>query len=313
MQSRINYLLGDISSTPPPVVQISADMLSPRAQAQCIVISGVRTPSRNHYFRELDRYLSDTEDGTQPFAALTHVGDVWYPTSPCTLVKTRPLNTTSAVLLPLNVHRHWGPIDTVLKHDIPHENKLDKLVWRGATTGKGELHRSSRVRLMELYSRHPTIDVGLSFYCQEVTGPAEWVKPQMSIAEQLRYKYLLAIEGNDVATNLKWCLASNSTVLMPPPAVESWAMEGKLEAWTHYVPVRTDLSDLETQLEWCRNNPRECRDIAMNGKLWIQTHGLDNSAIRGVLQRYRDIVRFKVSRSVWGNRPICSNVQIIDE
>lgn len=47
-----------------------------------------------------------------------------------------------------------------------------------------------------------------------------------------------------MATGLKWMLASNSVVFMPPPRFESWAMESLLKPWAHYVPIRRDTRDL---------------------------------------------------------------------
>lgn len=48
-------------------------------------------------------------------------------------------------------------------------------------------------------------------------SPERFLKPSLSIRQQLGYRYLVSVEGNDVASGLKWMLASNSTVLMPPP------------------------------------------------------------------------------------------------
>jgi hypothetical protein len=47
----------------------------------------------------------------------------------------------------------------------------------------------------------------------------------------LEYKGIIMIEGNDVASGLKWALLSQSVVLMPPPKHTSWAMEELLEPW----------------------------------------------------------------------------------
>lgn len=47
-----------------------------------------------------------------------------------------------------------------------------------------------------------------------------------------------------MATGLKWMLASNSVVFMPPRRFESWAMESLLKPWVHYVPIRRDTRDL---------------------------------------------------------------------
>ena len=48
--------------------------------------------------------------------------------------------------------------------------------------------------------------------------PGRWQSP----AEQLRSRWLLSLPGNDVATDLKWKLASSSLVLMPPPTQETF-------------------------------------------------------------------------------------------
>ena len=40
--------------------------------------------------------------------------------------------------------------------------------------------------------------------------PEEWMTPKKTIREHLDYKFIMALEGNDVASNLKWVMSSNS-------------------------------------------------------------------------------------------------------
>ena len=40
-------------------------------------------------------------------------------------------------------------------------------------------------------------------------------QPAISERRLLQYKYLLSLEGNDVATGLKWMMLSDSVVFMP--------------------------------------------------------------------------------------------------
>ena len=40
----------------------------------------------------------------------------------------------------------------------------------------------------------------------------------------------------------------------------------KLTPWEHYVPIRADLSDLATQIDWVKTNPDKAREIAANGQ-----------------------------------------------
>jgi hypothetical protein len=70
-------------------------------------------------------------------------------------------------------------------------------------------------------------------------------KPSVHWIDMTKYRYLVSVEGNDVATNLKWALASGCVVLMPKPRVETFFAEGMLKPYVHYVPISDDTSDLE--------------------------------------------------------------------
>ena len=62
----------------------------------------------------------------------------------------------------------------------------------------------------------------------------------MTIREQLKYKFIVSLEGNDVATNLKWLMSSNSVCIMRKPTCETWFMEGTLGANYHYILIEDD-------------------------------------------------------------------------
>lgn len=89
------------------------------------------------------------------------------------------------------------------------------------------------------------------------------IRPRMRRAEQLEYKYLLALEGNDAATSLAWSLAANSVVLMPEPIWETSLTEG-LTPWKHYVPVRADGGDLSDVVAMCEAKPQVMERIIRN-------------------------------------------------
>jgi hypothetical protein len=88
----------------------------------------------------------------------------------------------------------------------------------------------------------------------------------LTIRQQLDYKYIHSIEGNDVATNLKWIMSSNSIVFMTKPTCESWFMEGDLIANHHYVEIQNDWSDLVEKIEYCNNNLEFCTKILDNAQ-----------------------------------------------
>ena len=92
----------------------------------------------------------------------------------------------------------------------------------------------------------------------------------MSYQEQLKSKFIISIEGNDVASNLKWLLLSKSVVLMPIPKICSWFMEDHLQPFIHFVPLKDDFTDLEEKYNWCLNNLDDCEKISQNATKYIQ-------------------------------------------
>ncbi len=94
-----------------------------------------------------------------------------------------------------------------------YSEKENKLVWRGGA------YMPLRKRFVKLFYNHPKCNVG------QTNSPSEdvpWQKPYMSLSEQLEYKFIFCPEGNDVATNLKWVMSSNSLCFMPRPTCETW-------------------------------------------------------------------------------------------
>jgi hypothetical protein len=88
--------------------------------------------------------------------------------------------------------------------------------------------------------------------------------------QMLQYKAIVILEGNDVASGLKWALLSNSVVMMQPPTYTSWAMEEMLQPWVHYIPLNEELSDVEEKMQWVVDNDEQAQHIAETGSFWIQ-------------------------------------------
>ena len=111
----------------------------------------------------------------------------------------------------------------------------------------------------------------------------------------LKYKFLLSLEGNDVATNLKWILLSNSVVLMAKPTKCSWFMEDMLIPFTHYVPLNDDCSNIEEMYNWCMDNLDKCKVISQNATSFMKKFLNDENEkyiLNKVLKEYFDKVKF---------------------
>ncbi|ROV59072.1 lipopolysaccharide A protein [Vibrio ponticus] len=195
-------------------------------------------------------------------AAFKYVnGDVIDVPSEPSFLKSRPIDGDNAnsVLLKLNAVRHYFFVD----NDIRYEDKKDMIVWRG--TG----FRPNRRTLLVKHFDNPRCNIGRVDTKDEDPQQLNYVTPSMTIAEQLQYKFILSLEGMDVATNLKWIMSSNSLCFTPKLRYETWFMEGKLEAGVHFVEVKDDFSDLDEKMDYYLANPEEAQAIIHNAQAWV--------------------------------------------
>jgi hypothetical protein len=184
---------------------------------------------------------------------LNHVfGDVTHVPARPAIVKSRPIggNNHHSVLMKLEKFRHfYFPRDRSAFRD-----KKPMAVWRGGT------HNPKRMALLALPRDPALCDVGQT----HGERAAEMRKRFLSPVEQMQFRYIISIEGNDVATNLKWILASNSLCIMPKPVYETWFMEGSLAPGRHYAEVRDDFSNLEETIGYYEDHLDEAGELIHN-------------------------------------------------
>lgn len=179
-------------------------------------------------------------------------GDITYVPEFPAVTKSRPItgDNANSVLLNLDRVRHF----IFVNDRTPFRDKLDTAIFRGKVAAKEQ-----RMLFMERWFGHPMVDAG--DVGRHSPGDPAWTHPKLTIPEQLRHKFILAIEGNDVASNLKWIMSSNSVAVMPRPTCESWFMEGTLVGGYHYIEVKPDFSDLDEKLRYYLDHPDEAEAI----------------------------------------------------
>lgn len=185
-------------------------------------------------------------------------------------VKNRTIHDNKPTILrSLNFNRHWNHFYNK-PNDIKYEQKINRIYWRGTTTGK-ETNKGNRFQLMkQWFGVNDNIDIAFSHICQGKNGYIEYVKGKVDIHEFLKYKYILSVEGNDKDSGISWKLNSNSLVFMTRPTKVSWLMEDKLIPDYHYVLLKDDFSDLLEKYEWCENNPDQCVEIINNANNYMR-------------------------------------------
>jgi len=189
-------------------------------------------------------------------------GDVIDVPAQPSFLKSRPIegDNRNSVLLKLNAIRHYYFIEK----DKPFRSKKDQVVWRG--TG----FRPNRRRLLKMHFHNPRCNVARVDTEDDDPKQLHFVLPSMTISEQLDYKFILSLEGMDVATNLKWIMSSNSLCFTPKLRYETWFMEGQLKAGVHFVEIKDDFSDLEEKMDYYLANPEEAEAIITNAHAWIK-------------------------------------------
>jgi hypothetical protein len=218
---------------------------------------------RMEIFKSPKAYNFDTYEYTRYFGKQLKAnflfGDVIHVANVPSIQKSRPVSddNSNAILLKLDKKRHF----VFIKDTVKFEAKKDMLI------GRGVMSQPHRIRFMELYFGNPLCNLG---QVNKNGGNPNWIKPKISINDHLQYKFILSLEGNDVATNLKWIMSSNSIAVMPKPKYETWFMEGRLIPGYHYIPIKDDFSDLEKQLNYYISNPQKAAAIVDNANTYVK-------------------------------------------
>lgn len=239
----------------------------------------------------------------------------WYPYDRVepfdipTLVKSRPIHDYGqSILLNLNRERHFGDVEKVKNVDCLFSEKKPILIWRGAPTGYGfgnniPFRQANRELLMKTWSTRKSSVVNVGLVRPSSSQPIGKIpfpfSPDMTMQQLLEYKYILVVEGNDVATSLPWIMASQSIVFMPLPTIASWFMQDRLIPYYHYIPVASDFRDLEDQVHWCENHIDHCHSIIQHANEYVQQFMDPEKELylaRKIVEIYRQNVRFEFKK-----------------
>jgi len=226
-------------------------ILSPKAQSIRDFKLGKK--QKTYFFDtwEYIRYFNPNLRVLFLFGDITHV-----PNEP-SIVKSRPIDgdITNAVVLKLDKIRHFLFVDDKKSF----QDKKNMLV------GRSKAQQPHRIRFLEMYFNHPLCNIGQI----NTNANLKFLSNRMTISEHLNYKYILCLEGFDVASNLKWVMSSNSLAIMPKPKYETWFMEDNLIPNFHYVLIKDDYSDLIERMVYYNEHIDEALKIIENAHQYI--------------------------------------------
>jgi Glycosyl transferase family 90 len=156
------------------------------------------------------------------------------------------------------------------------DSKTPLLFFRGSDTGifdRSKWLSCTRPKLIALSLKHPHL-INARFLPRlfhpewlEIAKKEGFLGDCVSLENHIKYKYLMDVDGNCAATpRLPLLLHSNSIILKNTTDSMLW-FYGKLEPYTHFVPVAEDLSDLLIQIQWAKTHDEECIKISRNARL----------------------------------------------
>ena len=142
----------------------------------------------------------------------------------------------------------------------PFRNKLPLIVYASQPRG-GKYNFTSR----------QDIEISQREYFYNEVPKVNIIAPRwIDRSDQLKYKYVLDIDGNSSTWDATaWKLNSNSVILKVEGPWSQWFYDD-FKPWTHYVPIKDDMSDIQEKYEWCESHQEECELMVSNCKALFQ-------------------------------------------
>lgn len=215
------------------------------------------------------------------------------------LISAKIRGTPYAVLVPdFRSIGHWWISD--IKHvksrmdQFPWDKKKEFAIWRGTC------NREERLNLCRLSILYPQyLDAKFNLPMDNPQLEKEGLMGETVPWESfLECKYLPYVDGYmTAAPALQWRLLSNSVTFKPETDEIQW-FSRVLEPYVHYVPLKTDLSDLIEKFDWAKLHDSECRQIAYESTQFALNNLMYEDVLlylHAVLNRYASLQKIDFS------------------
>jgi protein glucosyltransferase len=134
------------------------------------------------------------------------------------------------------------------------EEKDNEIFWRGQIKGK------TRKKIIKLAEKHPFINAKHASKSEE-----GYIIPEL----QIKHKYLLSLDSYGPSlTGFLWKLASNSVVIKQDSTYIQWYYAA-MKPWVHYVPIKSDLSNIEEVFAQITKQDKKVKKIAIKSNEFV--------------------------------------------
>jgi glycosyltransferase involved in cell wall biosynthesis len=161
--------------------------------------------------------------------------------------------------------QHNKVLTEVTNNNVDWNLKNKKCIWRGNIKNNYHLNFYDESEKSELTPR----EYFVKLYKDGKIDNFNYEETFTSIAEQIKYRYILDIDGYSSTWDATvWKLFSGSVLLKVKGTWTQWYYDELIE-WEHYVPINNDFSDLNEKIEWCINNDDKCKKISENANNFV--------------------------------------------
>ncbi|XP_060047882.1 protein O-glucosyltransferase 2-like [Erinaceus europaeus] len=210
----------------------------------------------------------------------TNSTDIVMPTYDLTLSVLETMHRTSVDMM--SVQGNTGP---------SWESKNSTAVWRGRDSHK------QRLELVKLSRKHPDlIDAAVTSFVfskhnENLYGP---VGNHIAFYDFFKHKYLINIDGTVAAYRLPYLLIGDSVVLKQDSIYYEY-FYNDLQPWKHYIPVKSNLSDLLEKLKWAKDHDEEAKKIAKVGQEFARNNLMSDNIFCYYFRLFQEYANLQVS------------------
>jgi len=168
---------------------------------------------------------------------------------------------------PYFCHRdqHAKQLKEIRENYVRWSDKINECIWRG------DINNSFNINFIDSENKdnlNPR-QYFLKLYNENKINKFNYTKKFTTISEQIKYKYILDIDGwSNTWDATVWKLYSGSVLLKVKSLWKQWYYDELVE-WEHYVPINNDFSDLNEKIDWCINNDDKCKQIIIKAKDFV--------------------------------------------
>jgi hypothetical protein len=172
---------------------------------------------------------------------------------------------------------YGGKLNNIFHRELDNNAKIKCAIFVGSSTGSFDPKNNERLQLCNKYVNHPNIKCYINNFCQIDFNKIKETYPNyelfksnnIDINTQLKYKYVISVDGNTAAwERVPWILNSKSVLSKKKSTHKTWYYDFLIKN-EHYIEF-DDNSELENIIN--NTSDEECKRIIDNANIFCKNY-----------------------------------------